>query len=96
MKAEGCKSCGDRVSAGKRISPELIDEALAGLARVRRLRLVNEEEYEYRLSRCRECRYLELGATCLQCGCIVQVRAKLADASCPFPQNNRWGRGGRR
>lgn len=44
---------------------------------------VSEQEYEARLSRCRECRYLQSG-TCMQCGCYVEVRGAQRKGTCPM------------
>ena len=42
-----------------------------------------EEIYEDRLSRCKECDYLEAG-TCLACGCSVELRAAVKKSHCPY------------
>ena len=46
---------------------------------------VTDEFYERRLSRCFACPSLQYGTTCAYCGCVVQVRAKLKDKTCPAP-----------
>lgn len=43
---------------------------------------VPEEEYEYRLSVCRECEKL-LAGTCGACGCYVELRAAVKTSHCP-------------
>lgn len=43
---------------------------------------VTEEEYEYRLSVCRECEKL-LAGTCGACGCYVELRAAVRMSHCP-------------
>ncbi|MEC0128165.1 DUF6171 family protein [Paenibacillus pabuli] len=51
---------------------------------------VQDAEYERRLSICSDCPGLQYGTTCRYCGCLVQVRAKLADSACPYPYESRW------
>jgi hypothetical protein len=46
---------------------------------------VTDEVYERRLARCFACPSLQYGTTCAYCGCVVQVRAKLKDKTCPAP-----------
>ncbi len=40
-------------------------------------------EFEARLDLCRACRYLQ-NATCMQCGCYVEIRAAKKDIHCPM------------
>lgn len=87
-----CKSCSENVSVKAQISQDQINEAIDKLARNKRIKFVNDEVYESRLLQCSECRYLDSNATCLQCGCFVQIRAKLADANCPLSKQNGWNR----
>ncbi|WP_223199821.1 DUF6171 family protein [Paenibacillus sp. 37] len=51
---------------------------------------VQDEEYERRLSICSACPGLQYGTTCRHCGCLVQVRAKLSESTCPFPYESQW------
>lgn len=46
----------------------------------------SEEAYEQRLEVCRQCEML-LEATCLACGCYVEIRAAVAHSKCP---KKRW------
>lgn len=46
------------------------------------------EEYEKRLSLCKECEEL-LSGTCRKCGCYVELRAARADGFCPH-EHSRW------
>lgn len=85
-----CKSCTENVKTDARISIDQINAALDRLSSSKSVKLVDDEVYRYRLSKCQDCKHLEFGYTCLQCGCIVQIRAKLVDAFCPFPKNNKW------
>ncbi len=85
-----CKSCSENVSVKAQISQDQINEAIDKLARNKRIKFVSNEVYEFRLLQCNKCRYLDSRGTCLQCGCFVQIRAKLADASCPLSKHNGW------
>jgi hypothetical protein len=49
-----------------------------------------DEIYRARLAACMRCPSLVASHTCLHCGCIVQVRAKLMDKDCPNPEGTRW------
>jgi hypothetical protein len=43
---------------------------------------------EKRLDICKQCpRYVKLTHQCKECGCIMNAKVKLADASCPL---NKW------
>ena len=44
---------------------------------------VCEEEYERRLSVCKECERLNAG-TCAACGCYVELRALSPVSRCPY------------
>lgn len=85
-----CKSCSENVGVKAQISEDQINEAIDKLARNKRIKFVSDEVYEYRLLQCSRCKYLEYGATCRQCGCFVQIRAKLSDAACPLSKQKRW------
>ena len=85
-----CKSCSENVGVKVQISQDQINEAIDKLARIKRIKFVSDEVYEYRLLQCSSCKYLESGATCLQCGFFIQIRAKLADAGCPLSKQKRW------
>lgn len=85
-----CKSCTENVYTKRNISQEQIDDAIDKLARNKRIEFVSDEVYEFRLMQCKDCDYLELGTTCLKCGCFVQIRAKLADAGCPLSKEKKW------
>ena len=41
-----------------------------------------DEEYAFRLSRCRACAFLQRG-TCVQCGCYAELRAAKRRMGCP-------------
>jgi hypothetical protein len=81
-----CKGC----SASVRLSPEEIKKLFGETLRIRDVKTVSEEEYQRRLALCRSCDSLQYGTTCIHCGCIVEIRAKLAASHCPYPYNPRW------
>jgi hypothetical protein len=85
-----CKSCLESVEAKRRILKDQINDAIDKLTKNKKIKLVSDEVYEFRLLQCMECKYLEFGTTCLQCGCFVQIRAKIADAGCPLSKQKRW------
>lgn len=47
-----------------------------------------DAQYEQRLDACRECDQLQNG-TCMQCGCLVEMRAMRLDQHCP-PPRKKW------
>ena len=81
-----CKAC----SASVQVSESQIDEMLNTIINNNEFQLVKEDIYETRLDACFNCNYLEYGTTCLQCGCIVQIKAKLLESTCPCPQQSKW------
>ena len=74
-----CKRCLLKDVAGK-------EDVLAQVEKMRSLMGKDEKasdtEYEKRLSQCKSCDNL-LSATCLKCGCYVEIRALSAGAHCP-------------
>jgi hypothetical protein len=49
---------------------------------------VSEEEAESRLDACINCdRLIQLTKQCKECGCIMAVKVKLKNATCPL---NKW------
>ncbi|MCB2355058.1 DUF6171 family protein [Clostridium estertheticum] len=81
-----CKAC----SASVRVSENDIDDMLNIIVSGNQFKLIDQETYEKRLHICFNCNYLEYGTTCLQCGCIVQIKAKLMESSCPYPKKSKW------
>ena len=65
-------------------------EDMFGAARVKNVKTVSEREYTRRMDICGACECLLYGTTCRHCGCVVQVKAKLATAKCPFPYSPKW------
>jgi hypothetical protein len=81
-----CKSCADTVCLSEREMSQIFGDAL----KVREVKLVTEGTYSMRLGICRDCDSLQAGTTCIHCGCVVQVKAKLLHAKCPYPYVSRW------
>jgi hypothetical protein len=49
---------------------------------------VTDEVQEKRYAICQECpRFLSLTKQCLECGCFMQLKTKLPNATCPL---NKW------
>lgn len=57
---------------------------------MRGIRLVSDAEYEKRIGICMDCDKFEYGSTCMLCGCVMQVRARLKDGKCPYPKQKKW------
>jgi len=52
------------------------------------LEKLSEEATEARLSICKECpEFVKVTSQCKKCGCIMNLKAKLPNASCPL---NKW------
>ncbi|MBM7582589.1 hypothetical protein JOD02_001446 [Caldicoprobacter guelmensis] len=81
-----CKGC----SATVRLSQHEIEEIFGETLKIRNVKLVTQEEYNARLEICRQCTYLDYGTTCRLCGCLVQIKAKLKGARCPYPYQPKW------
>ncbi|MCZ1266538.1 hypothetical protein SAMN04487896_6107 [Paenibacillus sp. ov031] len=85
-KREPCKGCNDQYDV--KISEAKMARLVELASRSRPV--VEDAEYERRLSICSDCPGLQYGTTCRYCGCLVQVRAKLVESTCPFPYEPRW------
>ena len=81
-----CKGCTATVHVTKEEIAKLFGETL----RVKNVKLTTEEEYERRLTVCRACDAFQFGTTCRWCGCLMDVKAKLAAARCPDPSGSKW------
>lgn len=79
MHDQDCKGCGASVRLGDAEVHRILTEYFQG----RPVSTVDDAEYERRLAICRACDSLQYGTTCRHCGCLIQVRAKLADRDCP-------------
>lgn len=78
---EGCKGC----SADVRVTDEQIRRLIS---KINPDACVTDELYEKRLAACGACASMAYDTTCMHCGCLVQVRAKLKDKGCPHPQQS--------
>jgi hypothetical protein len=83
---ESCKGCSVSVKVASDSISNMIDEIVSS----GNFRIVSEEIYSRRLESCSDCIHLNYNTTCMQCGCIVQVRALLEEKNCPHPQKSRW------
>lgn len=81
-----CKAC----SSSVRVSEEAIDEMLKDIISSGNFQLVEDFTYEMRIKECMQCKFFQLNTTCLQCGCIIQITARLKDSTCPFPLKSKW------
>jgi hypothetical protein len=80
-----CRGC----SASVRVSDAEIDDMI-GMLKLRKGESVDGDTWRARLDACASCLQFAYGTTCLQCGCLVRVRALLASGACPHPGGNRW------
>lgn len=71
------------------LNEDEISEMVEQIKSMKGLRLADESIYNSRIKICGECDKLEYGSTCMSCGCVMQVRARLADGKCPL---KKWGR----
>lgn len=74
-----CKRCEVKTVLSEAEINKMVDE----VTHMRGIRLVSEEKYKERTITCESCGNLLYGQTCAKCGCIVEVRARLADGRCP-------------
>jgi hypothetical protein len=80
-----CKGC----SATVRLAPGELDRLLAEFFATTPATRADEPLAERRLAACGACPDLRYGTTCRHCGCLVAVRARIADKPCPAP-TPRW------
>ena len=83
---ENCKRCSHKTSLTDRDIQKMVDE----VTKMKGIRLVDDEEYKRRFNICKDCDRFEYGSTCMVCGCVMQVRARLSDGKCPYPKNRKW------
>lgn len=81
-----CRRCGN----GPHVTDEDIKKAVDALTKMKGVRLAGRDTFLRRLAACKACDKLEYGSTCMACGCLVEVRARLANERCPYPKNNKW------
>ena len=79
-----CRLCLIRDISEERYQKEI----LSYLDRIHTADRAEEELYEQRLNVCRTCNDL-VSATCMRCGCYVELRAALKRADCPHVPS-RW------
>jgi hypothetical protein len=77
---DNCKGC----SASVKVASEDIKAMVISIVNSGNFKLVSEETYSKRLQKCGVCKYLEYSTTCMQCGCIVQIRALQREKDCPY------------
>lgn len=85
-KTNNCKGCRTSV----RVLTSQIEDMLKEIENSGNFELADLGTYGERLSNCSICKYLEYDNTCLQCGCIVHIRARLQKSTCPFPGKPKW------
>jgi hypothetical protein len=83
---DNCKGCRESVVVTK----EQIQNMLAELESNKGFELAENVVYVQRLKHCSVCQYLQYETTCTQCGCIVQIRARLVNSTCPYPGISKW------
>ena len=76
---EKCKRCATKTALSDADIQKMIDEVRA----MRGVRMAGEDVYKKRLAVCGGCGKFMFGSTCSVCGCVMQVRAMLADGRCP-------------
>ncbi|HSV26401.1 MAG TPA: DUF6171 family protein, partial [Sedimentisphaerales bacterium] len=76
-----CQRCGPQI----KLTRKSLERGLADYLREHDEAVVNESVYALRLAECMRCAHLLYGCTCGHCGCLVQIRAKLAGKTCPCP-----------
>lgn len=83
MSADDCKGCERSVSV--RVPESEVERLLAAHLRANPLQSrADDEVYGQRVAICRACPDLKYaGTTCRHCGCLVAVRARVKEKSCP-------------
>lgn len=81
----GCRACQPTV----RLAPGEVDRLLRQYLAERPVPLADSACVARRLAVCGRCPDLLYGTTCRHCGCLVDIRARLAGTSCPAPLE-RW------
>ena len=81
-----CRGC----AASVRVSRREVERILSEYLRENPQQLADDATSAARLAACRACPNLDYGTTCRHCGCLVDVRARLAAKHCPDPTGARW------
>lgn len=84
--SSACKGCRDDY----KVTDAQIERILAS-SMFSSDRCVPDEVYAERLALCAACSKLQDGVTCVACGCIIPVVAKLKERACPLPGDGLWG-----
>ncbi len=79
--AVGCPGC----SISVRLSQAEIERIMKDYFRGAIPELAQIDEVERRLALCAACPDLRYGSTCAHCGCLVELRSRLAAKGCPSP-----------
>ena len=81
----GCPGCG----TSARLKEGEAERIIAGYFRGKTPPQCDVEARRRRLLACAVCPDLLYGTTCRHCGCLVEVRSRLADTDCAAPVS-RW------
>lgn len=81
-----CKRCGLKTE----LKDEDINKAVEQVKAIKGIKIADDSTYNKRLNICKECEKLGYGSTCMMCGCIVNVRAIIANGKCPYPKKSKW------
>lgn len=82
---EKCKKC-LLYEAGESVTLDEINQYINTLDKAL---LVNEKDYQRRITNCINCDNL-LSGMCTKCGCYVELRARLKNKRCADYDNIRW------
>lgn len=81
-----CPGCRGTVWMDEAEIRKIFSEKIA----VQKVKLAASDVFQNRLEICNHCSDLDYGTTCRFCGCIVQIKARLAGAYCPHPAGRKW------
>lgn len=81
-----CKRCGLKTV----LTENDVNKAVEQVRSMRGIKLADDKVYKERLEICHSCEKLEYGSTCMLCGCIINVRAVMAEGKCPYPKHPKW------
>lgn len=76
---DNCKRCGLKTVLTEDEIKKMVEEVTS----MKGVRLIDDNTYNSRFSKCQECSDFMYGSTCGVCGCVMQVRARLVDGKCP-------------
>ena len=83
---QDCPGCQGTVWVDEAEIRKIFNEKIA----VTKVKLATADVFEERMAICARCSSLDYGTTCRHCGCIVQIKARLAGAYCPHPAGRKW------